>query len=86
MDDYAQKLKAAMWAGDIDALQEIAPCGCCCHEHTHIYCAAREWGGCRSGLRPGESEKGIAEEWADFYVKERGMTREEFYGKKGNEP
>lgn len=70
----------AMWAGDVDRLEELAPCGCCCHEHTHIYCGAREWGGCRSGLGPGESLEGDAQAWQEHYAKYHGMTEAEFYG------
>lgn len=76
------RLKAAMWAGDLDTLNEIAPCGCCCDEHTHAYCEARLWEGCRGGLPYGVSEHDITEEWQQFYAKHRGMTEDEFYGKR----
>lgn len=36
-----------MWAHDTDALFELAPCGCCCHEHYFDDCVARLYGGCR---------------------------------------
>lgn len=73
-------LQAAMWAGDVDELERLAPCGCCCHEHTHHRCDAREWGGCRSGLGPGESLEGEARAWQCWYAEHRGMSEEVFYG------
>jgi hypothetical protein len=65
-----------MWAGDVDLLDELAPCRCCCHEHTFESCEAREWGGCR-----GQGTMTRAEElsWAKHY----GMTLEEFFGEAG---
>jgi len=78
-----EKFKAAMWAGDVDMLHELSPCGCCCGEHTHLYCQAREWGGCRSGLMPGESADEDAYEWQRWYAEIRGMTEAEFFGTYG---
>ena len=63
----------AMWAGDLDRLWEIAPCGCCCNEHFHECCPARQWGGCRG--QDSLTFKDIAA-WAAHY----GMTVEEFFG------
>lgn len=74
-----KKLRDALWAGDVDALDELAPCSCCCYEHTHAYCPARLWGGCRGGLALGESEQSIAKSWQEHYAKFHGMSEEEFY-------
>lgn len=75
-----QQLQDAMWAGDRDQLEELAPCHCCCSEHTFPHCPARLWGGCRSGLAPGVTLQAIEEGWAEFYRKTRGMSRAEFFG------
>lgn len=69
-----------MWAGDVDKLHELAPCECCCHEHTFLYCPAREWGGCRSGLAPGETDPWDEPGWQEHYAKHHGMSWEMFYG------
>lgn len=71
------ELEDAIWAGDIDKLQELAPCRCCCAEHTFSSCLARLWGGCRGGFG---SEDEQPEAWFEFYAATRGMTREEFFG------
>lgn len=71
-----EALKRAMWEGDLDKLNEVAACICCCGEHTFAHCPARLWDGCRSGLKYGENLFDDAEEWRAFY----GMTREQFYG------
>ncbi len=76
---WAEKLRVAMWAGDENACHEIAPCRCCCDEHTFPCCEARLWGGCRGGRPYGwgpEEEFGEAEAWRAHY----GMTKAEFYG------
>lgn len=70
-----EELKRAMWEGDLDKLDELAGCICCCDEHTFGHCPARYWGGCRSGLPVGETPFTVAEEWRTFY----GMTQEQFY-------
>jgi len=70
------ELARAMWAGDVDRLDELAPCQCCCHDHTSRGCPARIWGGCRG---QGSEEQDPAE-WAAFYARERGMSPETFYG------
>lgn len=71
----------ALWAGDVDRLQEIAPCRCCCWEHTFTDRDARYWSGCRSGLAPGESWRDIHQGWARWYAEIRGMTEAEFFGR-----
>lgn len=73
-----EQIEDAMWAGDLDTLQELAPCRCCCDEHTFGDCEAREWGGCRGGSGPSwlEIERGYIE----HYMIHHGMTMEQFYG------
>ena len=76
---YAMRgeLERAMWAGDIERLDEIARCRCCCHEHTFEWCYARIWGGCR-----GQHTMTRAEErsWVEHYRRFHGMTEDEFWG------
>jgi hypothetical protein len=69
-------IKTAMWAGDTDTLFRLAPCRCCCPEHTYASCKARQWHGC---LGEGYFEPD-AEDWASYYEKTHGMTRKEFFG------
>jgi hypothetical protein len=76
----AGELAQAIWAGDQDKLWELAPCRCCCDEHTFSNCPARVWGGCKSGLEPGVDDGREAQEWQQFYEREHGMSRETFYG------
>jgi len=73
--DIAEQIEAAMWAGDQDVLNELAPCRCCCSEHTFENCPARQWGGCRGGMTRSEEES-----WARHYETHHGMTFEQFYG------
>lgn len=71
------ELEAAVWAGDYDKLQELAPCRCCCHEHTFgSGCPAYAWGGCRGQATVTREE---LESWADHYARFHGMTREQFF-------
>jgi hypothetical protein len=80
MDNQLQEqLDEAIWADDAGACDELAPCECCCAEHTHLYCPARYWNGCRSGLGPGE-EPEDGKSWAKHYAAHHGMTEAEFYG------
>lgn len=65
----------AMWEQNTTRLHVIAPCGCCCSEHTSPRCPARAWNGCRVQW----SETDDVESWVRVY-QERGMTEEEFYG------
>lgn len=67
-----ERLKKAMWEGDLDTLDKIAGCVCCCDEHTFEHCPARAWGGCRG---QDTLTKDDIEAWARHY----GMTVEEFY-------
>lgn len=66
----------AMWEGNTTRLHVIAPCGCCCAEHTSERCPARSWNGCRGVW----SELADEESWVRHYQTRHGMTREEFYG------
>ena len=71
--DMNEQIKEAMWAGDLDRLEEIAGCECCCDEHTFEHCLARLWGGCRG---QGSLTNKDIEGWAAHY----GMTVDQFYG------
>lgn len=71
------ELEAAIWAGDVDRLQELAPCRCCCHEHTFEWCEARAWGGCRG---QGNTAHADREAWQRHYAEFHGMSWDEFYG------
>lgn len=74
-----EEIEEAMWAGDVDLLHEIAPCTCCCWEHTSApNCPAFAWGACR-GQHSTESWDSVAEGYAEFYMRTRNMTREEFF-------
>lgn len=76
-----EELLAAMFAGDHDELERLAPCVCCCHEHTFVNCEARQWGGCRSGLGPGERfPEDDYPGWLDHYVRFHGLTEAQFRG------
>jgi len=73
------ELERAMWAGDVDALQRMAGCSCCCADHTSPYCPARLWDGCRSGEAYGVDRWGNEREWQKFYEETRGMSYETFF-------
>lgn len=78
MDDLQKQIEDAMWAGDIDKLDELAHCVCCCHEHTFgPGCPAYAWGGCRG---QGTLTYDEIESWARHYERFHGMTREQFFG------
>jgi hypothetical protein len=64
-----------MWAGDEELLWELAPCRCCCHEHTFEGCEARQWNGCRGQYTMTYAD---FESWARHYEKYHGMTRQQF--------
>lgn len=66
-----EQIEEAMWAGDVDALNEIAGCVCCCAEHTFEACPARAWEGCRGS---GTLTRADIIAWSVHY----GMTLEEF--------
>lgn len=69
-------LEQALWSGDIDTLNELAPCRCCCHEHTFDGCLARAWFGCRGQFTMTHTEE---ESWARHYESAHGMTRDQFF-------
>lgn len=73
-----KEIEAAIWAGDVDTLQEIAGCQCCCSEHTFgSGCPAYEWGGCRGqGI---EEFKVQEREYARWYVQVIGMPPAKFH-------
>jgi len=64
----------ALWAGDLEQLDELAPCKCCCDEHTFSDCPARVWYHCRGQYNLQEE----AEQWAIFYQR-RGWSRDDFF-------
>lgn len=68
-------VEAAMWAGDVDRLHEIAPCRCCCADHTFEGCPAREWCGCRG---QNATPKADRKAWAAHYARFHGLPPEEF--------
>lgn len=74
---FARALDRAMWRGDIDALDELAHCRCCCWEHTFEWCPARVWGGCRGS---GSMSHAELESWVRHYERFHGMTRAQFFG------
>ncbi len=76
--DAARRFEGAVWAGDTDTLNDLAPCGCCCYEHTRAGCLARLWDGCRGGSGPDPIEE--AASWARHYAAHHGMSTDEFYG------
>jgi hypothetical protein len=69
-----EALTKAMWEGDLDRLHELAPCGCCCDEHTFGNCPARLWGGCRG------QDSVDHDAWQKFYEQTCGMPYDTFYG------
>jgi len=74
---FRRALERAVWRGDIDALDELAHCRCCCHEHTFEHCPARVWSGCRGQAAMTYAE---LESWFRHYQRRHGMTREQFFG------
>lgn len=76
MIDAAQ-LERAIWEGDLNTLHELAPCQCCCSEHTFDSCPARSWFGCRG---QGSMTQADYESWARHYEQHHGMSRAQFYG------
>lgn len=72
----AATIEDAVWRGDTDALYELAPCICCCEEHTFEGCSARFWFGCRGQLTMTRAEH---ESWAEHYKTSHGMSREVFF-------
>lgn len=70
-------LNEAMWDGSVQLLDDLAPCRCCCHEHTFESCPARLWHSCRGqGSMTYDDERS----WLQHYVTYHGMTEDQFYG------
>jgi hypothetical protein len=69
---FKHVLTKAAWEGDVDRLDELAGCRCCCGEHTFSWCPARLWNGCRGGQVDQRTEE---EAWRQHY----GMTEDEWY-------
>jgi hypothetical protein len=67
---HMSDVERAIWEGDLDKLQELAPCGCCCGEHYFRHCQARVWGGCR-----GNHDDVEEAEWQRFYAEVECPTR-----------
>ena len=72
-----ERLKQAMWEGDLDWLNEHYRCICCCDEHTFETCPARQWNGCRGQYTMTSAEQ---ESWQKHYEKAHGMSWQDFYG------
>lgn len=70
-------MEEALWAGDLDILQERAGCVCCCSEHTFEGCPARAWDGCRG---QGSLTWDDVEEWVRHYERHHGLSRDQFFG------
>lgn len=81
-DELKKAIEQAMWDGDTDRLDELAPCGCCCWEHYHWDCPARVWNGCRGQ----DDIHGERAKWQEHYKKFHGMTEAEFDGEEPEEP
>lgn len=75
--EFLYELEEAIWDGDVDKLQTLAGCGCCCDEHAFEDCPARVWGGCRGQGTMTYAER---ESWAKHYERFHGMTEERFFG------
>jgi hypothetical protein len=74
--EWREALEAAMWDGDASLCSDLAPCKCCCSEHTFESCPARLWHGCR-----GQDAMTVAEEvaWQRHYEERHGMTEDDFW-------
>lgn len=77
MEPASQQIENAMWAGDVSLLHRIAPCRCCCEEHTFEFCEARQWSGCRGQNTNTRAER---DAWLRHYQRFHGMTENTFYG------
>jgi hypothetical protein len=72
-----EELSRALWEGDLDKLNALAGCGCCCDEHFFEHCAARAWGGCRGQHSLTRADYAA---WEAHYRKHHGLSRDQFYG------
>ena len=83
MNDLQRQIEEAMWAGDVEKLDELAHCRCCCWEHTYgSGCPAYAWGGCR-GQDSAEDPANDYEGWARHYERFHEWTRAQFEGNEG---
>jgi len=76
VERFTRALEQAIWRGDTDALDELAHCRCCCHQHTFEFCPARVWGGCRGQYTMTHAEE---QAWVKHYQHFHGMTEAEFF-------
>lgn len=75
------RIEQAMWDGDINRLDQLAGCVCCCHEHTMgPSCPAWQWAGCRGWTASGKTEAQEEREWFAHYKRFHEMTEDQFYG------
>lgn len=72
VNELRTQLQEAAWDGDDERLRDLAPCSCCCADHTFSYCPARLWDGCRSGLEYGVDHLADERSWREHYDKWRG--------------
>lgn len=79
-DDLIKQIHQAVWDNDQDKLQELAPCDCCCDEHTFGCCPARIWNGCRGGGVGQLSIREIGDDYQKWYSETRGMSEDDFFG------
>lgn len=76
-DNLPADIRRAIWEGDVDYLVEVAPCQCCCGEHTFgPGCPAYVWGGCRG---QGSMTREEVDSWATHYERFHGMSRDQFF-------
>lgn len=79
-----QRVDVAVWAGDQATLFELAPCRCCCEEHTAADCHARAWHGCKGQFGDEVPAQAEVESWVRVYAAApHWMTRAEFFGGEG---
>lgn len=76
MEDLTPEMTQALWDGDVEKLGRLAPCQCCCDEHTYENCAARQWFGCRGQSAMTQADE---ESWIRHYSTVHGMSREQFF-------
>lgn len=75
-------LEVAIWAGDVETLDRLAPCRCCCSEHTFgPACPAWVWAGCRGYDTSGMTMHQEYEAWLAHYARFHGMTEDQFNGR-----
>ena len=55
--ELREQIQDAMFRGDVNRLDELAPCGCCCADHYFLSCPAHLWMGCRGSYAPDRLER-----------------------------